>query len=175
MEDRVTPVPQGEKGEVCIRGPQVMAGYWQKPEETKVAMEGGRFHTGDIGTMDEEGYTFIVDRLKDIVIASGYKIYPRKVEEEIYRHPAVEEAVAGGVPDKYRGETLKVWIKLHPDMTLTADELRAFLQDKLSPIEMPKLIEFRDTPLPKTLIGKLSRKDLIAQDLAKQSKAVAAE
>jgi long-chain acyl-CoA synthetase len=175
MEDRVTPVPQGEKGEVCIRGPQVMLGYWQKPEETTFAMEGGRFHTGDIGTMDEEGYTFIVDRLKDIVIASGYKIYPRKVEEEIYRHPAVEEAVAGGVPDKYRGETLKVWIKLHPGMTLTADELRAFLQDKLSPIEMPKLIEFRDTPLPKTLIGKLSRKDLIAQDLAQQSKAVAAE
>jgi long-chain acyl-CoA synthetase len=167
MEDRITPVPLGEAGEVCVRGPQVMAGYWQKPEETEFAMFGGRFHTGDIATMDEEGYTFIVDRLKDIVIASGYKIYPRKVEEEIYRHPAVEEAVAGGVPDKYRGETLKVWIKLHEGQTLTAEALTAFLKDKLSPIEMPKLIEFRDKPLPKTLIGKLSRKDLIAEEIAK--------
>ncbi|HEX4504455.1 MAG TPA: long-chain fatty acid--CoA ligase [Alphaproteobacteria bacterium] len=167
MEDRITPVPQGEPGEVCIRGPQVMAGYWQKPEETESAMFGGRFHTGDIATMDDEGYTFIVDRLKDIVIASGYKIYPRKVEEEVYRHPAVEEAVAGGVPDKYRGETLKVWIKLHEGQTLTAEALTAFLKDKLSPIELPKLIEFRDKPLPKTLIGKLSRKDLIAEEAGK--------
>jgi long-chain acyl-CoA synthetase len=167
MEDRLTPVPLGEPGEVCIRGPQVMAGYWEKPEETEFAMFGGRFHTGDIATMDEDGYVFIVDRLKDIVIASGYKIYPRKVEEEIYRHPAVEEAVAGGVPDKYRGETLKVWIKLREGQTLTAEALTAFLKDKLSPIEMPKLIEFRDKPLPKTLIGKLSRKDLIAEELAK--------
>ena len=175
MDDRKTPMPLGQPGEVCVRGPQVMSGYWEKPDETKFAMEGGRFHTGDIGTMDEEGYTFIVDRLKDIVIASGYKIYPRKVEEEIYRHPAVEEAVAGGVPDKYRGETLKVWIKLREGETLTADALREFLKDKLSPIEMPKLIEFRDKPLPKTLIGKLSRKDLIAEDVAKAGKAAAAE
>ena len=167
MEDRITPVPRGEPGEVCITGPQVMPGYWEKPEETEFAMVGGRFHTGDIATMDEEGYVFIVDRLKDIVIASGYKIYPRKVEEEIYRHPAVEEAVAGGVPDAYRGETLKVWVKLHDGQGLTTDALRAFLKDKLSPIEMPKLIEFRDKPLPKTLIGKLSRKDLIAEDVAK--------
>jgi long-chain acyl-CoA synthetase len=143
-----------------------MLGYWEKPEETEFAMVGGRFHTGDIGTMDEEGYVYIVDRLKDIVIASGYKIYPRKVEEEIYRHPAVEEAVAGGVPDAYRGETLKVWIKLREGMALSAGELRAFLKDKLSPIEMPKLIEFRTKPLPKTLIGKLSRKDLIAEEIA---------
>ena len=170
MEDRVTPVKPGEAGELCIRGPQVMAGYWEKPEETEFAMVGGRFHSGDIATMDDEGYVYIVDRLKDIVIASGYKIYPRKVEEEIYRHPAVEEAVAGGVPDVYRGETLKVWIKLHDGQSLTADELRAFLKDKLSPIEMPKMIEFRDKPLPKTLIGKLSRKDLIAEDVAKAKK-----
>jgi long-chain acyl-CoA synthetase len=170
MDDRITPVKQGEPGEVCIRGPQVMAGYWGKPEETEFAMVGGRFHTGDIGTMDEDGYVFIVDRLKDIVIASGYKIYPRKIEEEIYRHPAVEEVVAGGVPDAYRGETLKVWIKLHEGQTLTAEELRTFLKDKISPIEMPKLIEFRSKPLPKTLIGKLSRKDLIAEDAAKAKK-----
>lgn len=170
MDDRVTPVPRGQPGELCVSGPQVMRGYWNKPEETEFAMFGGRFHTGDIATMDEDGYFFIVDRLKDIVIASGYKIYPRRVEEEIYLHPAVEECVAGGVPDAYRGETLKVWIKLRPGMSLTADELRAFLKDKLSPIEMPKLIEFRDKPLPKTLIGKLSRKDLIEEELAKAGK-----
>jgi long-chain acyl-CoA synthetase len=163
-EDRLTPVPLGRPGELCITGPQVMKGYWNKPEETAFAMFGGRFHTGDVATMDSDGYIFIVDRIKDIVIASGYKIYPRKVEEEIYRHPAVEECVAGGVPDKYRGETLKVWIKLRPGMTLTVGELREFLADKLSPIEMPKLVEFRDTPLPKTLIGKLSRKALIEED-----------
>jgi long-chain acyl-CoA synthetase len=166
MDDRMTPVPMGQPGELCIRGPQVMAGYWEKPEETTFAMQGGRFHTGDIGTMDSDGYIYIVDRLKDIVIASGYKIYPRKVEEEIYRHSAVEECVAGGVPDRYRGETLKVWVKLRPGMSLTAAELRDFLKDKLSPIEMPKLIEFRDAPLPKTLIGKLSRKALIEEELA---------
>jgi long-chain acyl-CoA synthetase len=164
MDDRITPVKPGEAGEVCIRGPQVMPGYWEKPDETALAMFGGRFHTGDIGTMDEEGYVFIVDRLKDIVIASGYKIYPRKIEEEVYRHPAVEEAVAGGIPDTYRGETLKVWIMLREGHSLTAEDLRAFLKDKISPIEMPKLIEFRDKPLPKTLIGKLSRKDLIAEE-----------
>jgi long-chain acyl-CoA synthetase len=167
MEDRMTPVPMGEPGEVCIRGPQVMKGYWNKPDETAFAMLGGRFHSGDIGTMDADGYIYIVDRLKDIVIASGYKIYPRKVEEEIYRHPAVEEAVAGGVPDAYRGETLKVWIKLHDGQQLTVGELRDFLKDKLSPIEMPKLVEFRTAPLPKTLIGKLSRKDLIAEEVAR--------
>jgi long-chain acyl-CoA synthetase len=166
-DDRVTPMPVGQPGEVCITGPQVMPGYWNKPEENAFAMAGGRFHTGDIGIMDADGYFFIVDRIKDIVIASGYKIYPRRVEEEIYRHPAVEECVAGGIHDPYRGETLKVWIKLKPGMSLTADALRAFLKDKLSPIEMPKLIEFRDTPLPKTLIGKLSRKALIAEDEAK--------
>jgi long-chain acyl-CoA synthetase len=165
-DDRVTPVAMGQPGEVCIRGPQVMAGYWEKPEETESALAGGRFHSGDIGTMDSDGYISIVDRIKDIVIASGYKIYPRKVEEEIYRHPAVEECVAGGVPDRYRGETLKVWIKLREGMSLTAPELRVFLKDKLSPIEMPKLIEFRETPLPKTLIGKLSRKALIEEELS---------
>jgi long-chain acyl-CoA synthetase len=167
MEDRITPVPVGQPGEVCIRGPQVMAGYWEKPEETAFAMAGGRFHSGDIGTMDSDGYIYIVDRLKDIVIASGYKIYPRKVEEEIYRHPAVEECVVGGIPDRYRGETLKVWIKRRDGMSLTPGELRLFLTDSLSPIEMPKLIEFRETPLPKTLIGKLSRKALIEEEAAR--------
>jgi long-chain acyl-CoA synthetase len=163
MDDRLTPAPLGQPGEICISGPQVMLGYWNNPEETDYTMFGGRFHSGDIGYMDDDGYIFIIDRLKDIVIASGYKIYPRKIEEAIYRHPAVEECVAGGVQDAYRGETLKVWIKLKDGMALTAGDLREFLKDRLSPIEMPKLIEFRTTPLPKTLIGKLSRKALVAE------------
>jgi long-chain acyl-CoA synthetase len=169
MDDRVTPMPIGQKGEVCITGPQVMAGYWGQPEETEFAMAGGRFHSGDIGTMDADGYIYIVDRLKDIVIASGYKIYPRKVEEEIYHHPAVEECVVGGIAHAYRGETLKVWIKTREGETLTPGELRLFLTDRLSPIETPKLIEIRDTPLPKTLIGKLSRKALIEEELARET------
>jgi long-chain acyl-CoA synthetase len=171
IDDRLTLMPVGQSGEICISGPQVMKGYWQKPQETANAMLGGRFHSGDVGYMDDDGYVFIVDRLKDIVIASGYKIYPRKIEEEVYHHPAVEECVAGGVPDAYRGETLKLWVKLRPGMSLTAAELREFLKTRISPIEMPKLIEFRDSPLPKTLIGKLSRKDLIAQDVAKATQA----
>jgi long-chain acyl-CoA synthetase len=169
LDDRKTVLPAGEKGEICITGPQVMKGYWNKPVETADVMDGARFHTGDVGYIDEDGYTFIVDRLKDIVIASGYKIYPRKIEEEIYQHAAVEECVAGGIKDPYRGETLKVWIKCREGMTLDDATLREFLKDRLSPIEMPKLIEFRATPLPKTLIGKLSRKALLEEEAAKRA------
>jgi len=169
LEDRKTPMPQGENGEVCIRGPQVMAGYWHQRQETEAVMdetpEGRRLHTGDVGYLDEDGYTFIVDRIKDMIAAGGFKIYPRHVEEAIYLHPAVEECIVAGVPDEYRGQTVKAFIKVRAGQTVTKDELKAFLKDKLSPIEMPKLIEFRDT-LPKTLIGKLSRK-LVLEETAK--------
>jgi long-chain acyl-CoA synthetase len=164
LEDGVTPVPLGEKGEICITGPQVMKGYWNQPEETAHAMRGGRFHTGDIGYMDEDGYTFIVDRLKDIIIAGGFKVYPRMVEEAVYQHPAVEECIVAGVPDEYRGQTVKLWVKLREGATLTASDLKSFLAGHLSAIEMPKLIEFRDKPLPKTLIGKLSRKAILEEE-----------
>ncbi|TAK99401.1 MAG: long-chain fatty acid--CoA ligase [Rhodospirillaceae bacterium] len=158
----------GEKGEICVRGPQVMKGYWNKPKETADVMTGGVFHTGDIGTIDEDGYVFIVDRIKDMINASGYKIYPRMVEEAIQLHPAVEEVTVIGVPHPYRGQAPKAFIKVRTGMTVTEDELRAFLKDKLSAVERPEFYEFRDE-LPKTLIGKLSKKELEAEELAKAS------
>ncbi|MGE3623487.1 MAG: long-chain fatty acid--CoA ligase [Bdellovibrionales bacterium] len=168
LDDNKTLLPAGGRGEVCIRGPQVMPGYWQHPEETagvlKPMPDGSlRLHTGDIGYMDEDGYTFIVDRLKDMIAAGGFKIYPRNVEEAIYLHPAVEECIVAGVADDYRGQTVKAWIKLRAGAELTKTELTDFLKDKLSPIEMPKKIEFRDA-LPKTLIGKLSRKMILEEE-----------
>lgn len=172
LDDGATLMPQGERGEVCIRGPQVMKGYWQHPDETAGVMkqtpDGPRLHTGDVGYLDPEGYTFIVDRIKDMIAAGGFKIYPRNVEEAIYMHTAVEECIVVGIPDPYRGQTVKAFIKLREGHTLTADELKVFLKDKLSSIEMPKLIEFRG-PLPKTLIGKLSRKMLLEEEEAKQA------
>ncbi|OWJ64044.1 long-chain-fatty-acid--CoA ligase [Inquilinus limosus] len=167
LEDRSTVVPTGERGEVCIRGPQVMKGYWNRPEDTAEVLRDGRLHTGDVGTMDEDGYTFIVDRIKDMILCSGFNVYPRNVEEAIYLHPAVEECIVAGLPDAYRGQTVKAYIKPRPGQSLTAEALVAFLKDKLSPIEMPKLVEFRDTPLPKTLIGKLSRKAVLEEEAAK--------
>ena len=172
LEDKKTLLPQGQTGEVCIRGPQVMAGYWHQRAETEMVFEetpeGMRLHTGDVGYMDADGYTFIVDRIKDMIAAGGFKIYPRHVEEAIYQHPAIEECIVAGVPDPYRGQTVKAFIKLRADHSLTPEALKAFLQDKLSPMEMPKLVEFRDS-LPKTLIGKLSRKLVLEEDAKKES------
>ncbi|HEU0118523.1 MAG TPA: long-chain fatty acid--CoA ligase [Alphaproteobacteria bacterium] len=176
LDDRKTLMPHGESGEICIRGPQVMLGYWQHPEETAGVMddtpEGKRLHTGDVGYLDEDGYTFIVDRIKDMIAAGGFKVYPRHVEEAIYLHPAVEECIVAGVPDEYRGQTVKAFIKLREGAELSADDLKAFLKDKLSPIEMPKKIEFRGS-LPKTLIGKLSRKMILEEEAAKAAQAKA--
>ncbi len=166
LEDRDKVLPLGERGEVCIRGPQVMMGYWNKPDETADTLVDGRLHTGDVGYMDDDGYVFIVDRIKDLILAGGYNIYPRNVEEAIYLHPAVDECIVAGVPDDYRGQTVKAYIKLAADHDLTQDDLTAFLKDKLSPIEMPKLVEFRDE-LPKTMIGKLSRKAVLDEEAAK--------
>jgi long-chain acyl-CoA synthetase len=163
-------LPPGEKGEICIRGPQVMAGYWNRPEATAETMVDGALRTGDVGYMDEEGYTFLVDRIKDLIICSGYNVYPRVLEEAIYRHDAVAEVTVIGVPDDYRGEAPKAFVRLKAHKTLTAPELLSFLEDKLSKIEMPEEIEFRDE-LPKTQIGKLSKKELVAEELAKRAAA----
>lgn len=164
LEDGTTPVTPGERGELCVRGPQVMRGYSGRPDETAKTLSGGWLHTGDVAYRDEDGYLFIVDRIKDVILAGGFNVYPRNVEEAIYLHPAVEECVVAGVPDAYRGQTVKAWIKLVAGETLTAEGLRLFLEDKLSHIEMPRLVEFRQDPLPKTPIGKLSRKDLLAEE-----------
>lgn len=159
LDDSTQEMPQGENGEICIYGPQVMKGYWKKPEETANVFVGEFLRTGDVGYMDEEGFTFIVDRLKDIIICSGYNIYPRRIEEAIYEFPAVEEVTVVGIPDEYRGEAPKAFVKLKDGETATAEELLEFLKPKISVIEMPSEIEFRDE-LPKTMIGKLSKKEL---------------
>lgn len=166
LEDPLKEMKQGEKGEICISGPQVMKGYWNRPAETGSCLIEGLFHTGDVGYMDKEGYTFLVDRIKDLIICSGYNVYPRVIEEAIYLHPAVEETTVIGVPDKKRGETPKAFVKLKAGKSLTAQELEIFLEEKISPIEMPKMIEFRDE-LPKTIIGKLSKKELVAEEKEK--------
>ena len=157
----------GENGEICIKGPQVMPGYWQKPEETAETFVGDFFRTGDVGYMDEEGFTFIIDRMKDMINASGFKVYPRRVEEAIYAHPCVEEVTVVGIPDEYRGEAPKAFVKLKSDQALTGDELMDFLADKISKLELPSEIEFRDE-LPKTMVGKLSKKELRAEEEEKQ-------
>ena len=152
------------RGEIWIKGPQVMKGYWKKPEETSKVMHGGFLKTGDVAEYDEDGYIFIVDRIKDLILVNGYNVYPRIIEEAIYKHPSVEECVVAGIKDNERGEIPKAWIKLKTGRNMTEADLKEFLKDKISPIEMPRRIEFRDTPLPKTMIGKLSKKDLLAQE-----------
>ncbi|HEX9462491.1 MAG TPA: alpha/beta fold hydrolase [Alphaproteobacteria bacterium] len=152
----------GERGEICVTGPQVMAGYANRPKDNLNALRGGRFHTGDVGYLDEDGYLFVVDRIKDLIKSGGFNVYPRLVEEAIHLHPAVEETAVCGVPDQHRGEIVKAFVKRRVGASLTDAELRDFLKDKLAPFEMPRQIEFRDT-LPKTLIGKISKKDLIAE------------
>ncbi|MGO8919390.1 MAG: long-chain-fatty-acid--CoA ligase [Stellaceae bacterium] len=163
LDDPERLAPQGERGEVVVRGPQVMAGYWRKPQATAEVLRDGRLRTGDVGYLDPEGYLFLVDRLKDIIIAGGYKIYPRNVEEAIYQHPKVAECIVLSVADAYRGQTVKAYVAPVAGASLDEAELRAFLRDKLSPIEMPKLFEFRSS-LPKTLIGKPSKKALIEEE-----------
>ncbi len=159
LDDPTVDMPIGEKGEVCIAGPQVMKGYWKRPEETKAAMVGDFFRTGDVGVMDENGCISIVDRIKDMINCSGYKVYPRRIEEALYEHPAVAEATVIGVPDDYRGEAPKAFVKLRDGMNALEAELLAHLGPRLSKIEMPVAIELRDE-LPKTMIGKLSKKEL---------------
>lgn len=163
LADPNIPVAPGERGELCVKGPQVMRGYWKRPEETANQFAGDYLRTGDVAIMDENGFFQIVDRIKDLIICSGYNVYPRRVEEAIYEHPAVEEVTVIGIPDKYRGEAPKAFIKLRPGHTATADDIQRHLAVKLSKIEWPAAIEFRDE-LPKTMIGKLSKKELKAQE-----------
>jgi long-chain acyl-CoA synthetase len=159
LEDPEIEMPLGEAGEICIAGPQVMSGYWNKPEETAASFVGRFLRTGDVGFMDEEGFTFIVDRIKDMINASGFKVYPRRIEDALYEHGAVAEVIVIGIPDTYRGEAPKAFVRLKEGMQATQAELLDFLSKKLSKIELPAEIEFRDE-LPKTMVGKLSKKEL---------------
>ena len=164
LEDSAQTVPVGERGELWIRGPQVMAGYWQQSEETAQTLRDGWLRTGDVGYMDEEGHLFLVDRIKDLILCSGYNVYPRNIEDAIDRHPAVAEVTVIGVPDEYRGEAPKAFVRLQEGASLTEAELLEFLDDHLSKIERPSMIEFR-AELPKTMIGKLSKKELVEEEM----------
>ncbi|MEP9353128.1 long-chain fatty acid--CoA ligase [Xanthobacter sp. KR7-65] len=159
-------MPVGEKGEVCVRGPQVMSGYWNRPEETANAFIDGALRTGDVGYLDADGYLFLVDRIKDVILCGGYNVYPRAIEEALYLHPAVAEAVAIGVPDSYRGQAPKAFVTLRKDAEATPEELMAFLAAQISKIEMPKGIEIRES-LPKSVVGKLSKKELVEEERQK--------
>jgi long-chain acyl-CoA synthetase len=163
LEDITKEVPQGEKGEICVSGPQVMKGYWMKAEETRNQFTpDGFLRTGDVARCDEDGFFYIEDRIKDLIICSGYNVYPRRVEDAIYTHAAVEEVTVIGIPDAYRGEAPKAYVKVRAGQSVTAEQLMQHLQTKLSKIELPAEIEFRDQ-LPKTMIGKLSKKELKAE------------
>ena len=167
LSDPMKEVAPGERGEICIMGPQVMKGYWMKPAETAAQFAGTALRTGDVGVIDADGFFYIVDRIKDLIICSGYNVYPRRVEEAIAEHPAVEEVTVIGIPDAYRGEAPKAFIKLKGGQSATAGDILRHLEAKLSKIELPSEIEFRDA-LPNTMIGKLSKKELKAEEAQRQ-------
>jgi long-chain acyl-CoA synthetase len=162
-------VAPGEPGEIVMKGPLIMRGYWNNPEETAGQLKDGWLYTGDIATRDEEGYLYIVDRKKDMIIAGGFNIYPREIDEVLFQHPKVAEAVSIGIKDPYRGETVKAYIVQRPGQTATAEEIIAFCKERLAPYKVPKLIEFRDA-LPKSVIGKILRKILREEEEAKVKK-----
>ncbi|MBB6123791.1 long-chain-fatty-acid--CoA ligase [Sphingobium subterraneum] len=159
LDDLSRTVPAGAAGEVWVSGPQVMRGYWNRPEESAEVLRDGFLRTGDVGRFDADGFLFLVDRIKDLILCGGYNVYPRVIEDALYEHEDVLEVTVIGVPDPYRGEAPKAFVRKRPGSAATADDLRAFLTSRISKIEMPRDIEFRDE-LPKTLIGKLSKKEL---------------
>jgi long-chain acyl-CoA synthetase len=166
LGDPTKEVPVGEKGEICVKGPQVMLGYYKRPQDTAEQMVDGFLRTGDVARMDEQGFFFIEDRIKDLIISSGFNVYPRRIEEAIYEHASVAEVTVIGIKDKKRGEAPKAFVRLKPGMSVTVPELCEHLAARISKIEMPSEIEFRDE-LPKTMIGKLSKKELKAEEAAK--------
>ncbi|MGN7939611.1 AMP-binding protein [Metabacillus sp. 22489] len=155
-----------ELGELLVKGPQVMKGYWNRIEETEAAIRDGWLYTGDIGYMDEDGYFYIVDRKKDMIIASGYNIYPREIEEVLYEHDKVQEVVVAGIPDPYRGETVKAYIVLKEGVTATAEEFNEYARKHLAAYKVPHIYEFRNE-LPKTAVGKILRRALIEEEKEK--------
>lgn len=160
MNDGVE-APVGEFGEIWLRGPQVISGYWNKPEETSHAIVDGWLRTGDVGFMDENGWFYLVDRLKDQINAAGYKVWPREVEDVLYEHPAVREAAVVGVPDDYRGETVKAVVSLKPDTSATSEEIMEFCKSRLAAYKYPRIVEFVDE-IPKNASGKILRRELRA-------------
>jgi len=159
LDDGEQEVAVGEVGEIAIRGPQVMKGYWNKPEETALVLRDGWLYTGDVARKDADGYFYIVDRKKDLIIAGGYNIYPREVEEVLWEYPKIQEAAVIGVPDSYRGETVKAFVVLQPGTSATAEEIIAFCRERLAAYKVPRLVVFRES-LPKSGVGKYLRRAL---------------
>ncbi|PEA56755.1 long-chain fatty acid--CoA ligase [Bacillus pseudomycoides] len=161
------PLPVGEVGEIAVKGPQVMKGYWNKPEETATVLKDGWLYTGDVGYMDEDGFFYVKDRKKDMIVASGFNVYPREVEEVLYEHEKVQEVVVLGVPDPYRGETVKAFVVVKDGVTCSEEELNAFARKYLAAYKVPKVYDFRKE-LPKTTVGKILRRVLVEEELQKQ-------
>ncbi|UZJ24751.1 AMP-binding protein [Rhodococcus antarcticus] len=159
LDEEGAPVPLGEIGEICAQGPQVVLGYWGKPEETRHALPERVLHSGDVGFMTPEGWVFIVDRKKDMINASGYKVWPREVEDVLYEHPAVREAAVVGVADEYRGETVKAFVSFKPGLSATEDELIAHCKERMAAYKYPRSVDVVDE-LPKTVTGKILRREL---------------
>ncbi len=167
VEESVEEVPRGEPGEIVMRGPLIMQGYWDNPEETAAQLREGWLHTGDIAIRDEDDYFFIVDRKKDMIISGGYNVYPREIDEVLFQHPKVAEAVAVGIPDEYRGETIKAFVVLKPGEEATAEEIISFCREKLAAYKVPRSVEFR-SELPKSVVGKVLRKILREEEARKR-------
>ncbi len=175
VEDPSKEMPPGQEGELVLRGPQIVSGYWEKPEETANAIKEGRFFSGDIAKMDELGWCYVVDRKKDLINVSGYKVWPRDVEDVLYKHPAVNEASVVGVPDEYRGETVKAFVTLRQEYAgkITPDELISFCKERMAVFKYPRLLDIVDE-LPKTITGKVLRRELrekgLSQGVSQSSK-----
>jgi long-chain acyl-CoA synthetase len=173
LDDGTSVLPPGEIGELAIKSPNLMKGYHNMPEETANALRDGWLFTGDIARMDEDGYTYIVDRKKELIKPGGYQVWPREVEEVVAQHPKVLEVGVAGVPDAYRGETVKAWVVLKAGQSATADEIRDWCKDQLAPFKVPTSVEFR-SELPKTMVGKILRRELVRQDREAQGGAAGA-
>ncbi|MBQ4133622.1 MAG: long-chain fatty acid--CoA ligase, partial [Desulfovibrionaceae bacterium] len=167
MELGSVEVPVGKAGELIIRGPQVMQGYWRRPDDNANTLRNGWLYTGDIATMDEDGYFYIVDRKKDMVIVGGYNVYPREIDEVLHEHPKIKEAVAVGIPHSSKGEVIKVYIVPEDDVTLTKAEVMAYCREHLAQYKVPRHVEFRKD-LPRTMVGKVLRRELRAEEIEKQ-------
>jgi long-chain acyl-CoA synthetase len=161
-DDDHTPLSAGQVGEIVMRAPQLMLGYWQRPAETAQMLRDGWLYTGDLGYMDEDGYLFIVDRKKDLIKPSGFQVWPREVEEAIAAHPAVSDVCVVGVPDAFQGEAVKAWVVLKPGETASARDIQDFCRTKLVGYKLPKEVEFVES-LPKTMVGKTLRRLLREQ------------
>lgn len=159
VDDAGRDLPFGEQGEIAVRGPQVVPGYWRRPDATAETLPDGELRTGDIGFMDRDGWLYVVDRKKDMINAAGFKVWPREVEDVLYTHPAVREAAVVGVPDPYRGETVKAYVSLRPGACPAPEELAAYCKERLAAYKYPRVVEVLPE-LPKTASGKILRREL---------------